>query len=84
MDEAIPLVVQFTADAKPNLRIAAVEVGDCCDRVLLRLGFVVAWALLRYEKDRYIIDSFRGFIDKFRLFSNRSEALVVALVVLGF
>ena len=29
----------------------------------------------RYEKDRQNIDSFREFIEKFRLFSNRSEAL---------
>ena len=31
-------------------------------------------ALLQFEKDRYIIESFGGFIEKFSLFSNRCEA----------
>ena len=32
-------------------------------------------ASLRFEKHREHIDSFRGFLEKFSLFSNRSEAL---------
>ena len=35
----------------------------------------VSRASLRFEKDRSNIDSFRGFIEKFSLFSSRSETL---------
>ena len=37
---------------------------------------VSTWASLRSEKDRLNIESFRGFIEKFSLFPNRSEALI--------
>ena len=39
----------------------------------------VTWASLRFGKTRENIDSFRGFIDTFTLFLNRSEAVIVTL-----
>ena len=47
--------------------------GNMC----LWVGGGVIRALFRFEKDLQNIDSFRGFIEQFSLFSNRSEALLV-------
>ena len=37
-------------------------------------GGGITWSSLRFDKDWQNIGSFRGFIENFRLFSNRSEA----------
>ena len=41
----------------------------------MRGVYIVSRASLRFEKDN--IDTFRGFIETFSLFSNRSEAQIV-------
>ena len=45
---------------------------------MLAAGGIVSRASLRFEKSRENIDSFRGFIVTFSLFSNQSEALIVS------
>ena len=64
--------------SKLNVRTALAQ-GNLQYLVSKFLVYIVVRASLRFKKDRENIDSFWRFIDKFRLFSNRSEALIVVV-----
>ena len=49
------------------------------DRIVVGGEIMILKTSLRFENDRQNIDSLRRFIDKFSLFSNRSEALIVLI-----